>query len=281
MFTGRHVMTVVLLCMAALPLAAQEYTLRGTVVGTGNGTRPVPVAGATIEIAQASKVRTVSDASGKFTLPRIRQGRYTVIATAPGYAPVTVQADLNADQTVFITMASTQAKSFDVSGTILERGSTVAPRPLEGATITLMPGSHTIQSDKGGRFLMKAVPAGPYTLAVTGPKHKQTTARFTLSANQALNITLAIDEAPVPTMHSLSGVVTRRVGSVAIPIAGATVVTSPGGYAVDSDSTGRFSIPALPPDDYTLSVRAAGQKPLQQRVSVPADGDITLVLTEE
>ena len=278
--SGRHILVAVLLLIAAGPLSAQKYTLRGTVIGTGNTPHPVPIVGATIEFAQGAKGRAVSDSSGRFVLPQVKRGKYMLMATAPGFAPVTLQADLVSDQTIFITMASSQAKAYDLSGTIMERGSMVQPRALAGATVTLVPGNYITNAGPDGRFSMKSVPAGPYTLAVTAPSHKPTTARFTLSANQALNITLAIDET-VGVTHLFTGKVVRLVGSVSIPISGATVLVSPGGYSVDADSTGNFSIPGLPPDAYTVVVRAPGQKTLDRRISIPTEGEITLIMENE
>jgi hypothetical protein len=279
--SGRHILVAVLLSIAAVPLSAQKYTLRGTVVGTGNTPHPVPIAGATIEFAQGGKGRAVTDSLGRFALPEMKRGKYVLVATAQGFAPVTLQADLVADQNIFITMASSQAKAYDLTGTIMERGSQVQPRTLAGATVTLVPGNYIASAGNDGRFSLKSVPAGPYTLAVTAPNHKPTTARFTLSANQVLNITLAIDEAPVVITHSLSGKVVRMVGSVSIPIPGATVLVSPGGYSVDADSSGNFSIPGLPPDVYTVVVRAPGEKTLDRRLSIPTEGEITLIMESE
>ncbi len=58
-------------------------------------------------------------------------------------------------------------------------------------------------------------------------------------------------------------------------------MVSPSGYATRSDSTGRFAIPGLPPDSYAVTVRADGQRTLEQRVRVPDEGDVVLFLLNE
>lgn len=272
--------TAMLVTLTTIPLAAQVVTLRGTVAGTGNTPRPVPIAGATIEIGK-TKQRATSDSIGGFVFPRVPKGTYTITASAPGYAPVSMQTELKDDQVIYITLASTQAKAYDVSGTIFERGNQVAQRPLAGATITLMPGNLSTTADKSGRFSIARVPSAAYMMTVSAPGHKSTNARFTLSANQVLNITLAIDESAARAPLTFTGTVVRLAGSVRIPVEGATVMVSPGGYAAASDSTGRFSIPGLPPDTYGVVVRAAGQRLLERWVKLPDESDVTLVLDSE
>src|SRR2546426_4552789 len=70
------------------PAAAQEVTT-GTIEGTVTDPHGAALAGATVTITSAQGSRSVtSDANGRFRLPYLTAGTYSLTATLPGYNSV-------------------------------------------------------------------------------------------------------------------------------------------------------------------------------------------------
>lgn len=88
---------LLLLAAVARPAAAQDaYTIRGTVLGTGQA----PLTGATVAI-RGTQISTVTNASGAYTLQaRLSPGTYTVLATLLGRQTGSAEIALGAERTV-------------------------------------------------------------------------------------------------------------------------------------------------------------------------------------
>lgn len=66
--------------------------------------------------------------------------------------------------------------------------------------------------------------------------------------------------------------------SLDFPVAGASVLITPGGYIYRTDSAGVFNARNIPPGALTLSVRKPGFSPLQSRVNLHVGVDLALDL---
>lgn len=165
-----------------------------TVSGTVKDSSDKAVSGATVELYKDGyKVGepVITDSSGKYTIPDVSTGTYTVKAETTvdgkelnGSADVTVKADsiLNADVTV--------AKGFTVSGTIKSYGSA-----SEAVTVTLTPSSGTplttTVTGNSANYSFPTVPAGTYTLKVEKKGHAPWTESITVdSAAIAKDVTV-------------------------------------------------------------------------------------------
>lgn len=162
-----------------------KYTVAGaavtvkpgtTVSGTVNDSSGKAVSGATVELCKdGTKVGepATTDSSGKYTIPDVSTGTYTVKAKTTvdgkelnGSDDVTVKADsiLNADVTV--------AKGVTVSGTIKSYGSA-----SEAVTVTLTKQGETTptftdtRTGNSATYSFPTVPAGKYTLKVEKKGH--------------------------------------------------------------------------------------------------------------
>lgn len=91
---------LLLLAAVARPAAAQDaYTIRGTVLGTGQA----PLTGATVAI-RGTQISTVTNASGAYTLQaRLSPGTYTILATQLGRQSGSAEIALGAERTVQVS----------------------------------------------------------------------------------------------------------------------------------------------------------------------------------
>jgi hypothetical protein len=111
--------------------------------------------------------RAESDSRGYFSVSKVRQGSWRVVATKPGYAPgeTMVAVDGNGAAEVEIRMTATEGVSFEVA---LESGSmvpTVQAAVLDLAGRQLASGSYSVIE---GRIRISTVPSGPWELVIQG-----------------------------------------------------------------------------------------------------------------
>lgn len=85
--------------LGAAPLSAQTGTVEGRVV---DGASQEPLPGAAVS---AAGYTTVTDAEGRFILPRVPVGRQTVLASRIGYATARQQVDVPAGGSVNLTLS--------------------------------------------------------------------------------------------------------------------------------------------------------------------------------
>ncbi|WP_245158284.1 MULTISPECIES: TonB-dependent receptor [unclassified Brevundimonas] len=102
---------------------AQDYTA-GTLSGTVQSTSGAPVAGAAVSIVsnQQGIVRqATTDASGRFRVPLIPTGGYTVTVNAPGYNSISdnVQVRLGGESGYVFTVASADADATTVADVVV------------------------------------------------------------------------------------------------------------------------------------------------------------------
>ncbi len=92
------VLLAAILCVSAIPLAAQRGTFVGVVRDSATG---LPVPDATVEVLEQGIV-AVTDSGGRFRLERVSAGHFTIRFQRLGYSPGTVGLEFTA--TRFITV---------------------------------------------------------------------------------------------------------------------------------------------------------------------------------
>lgn len=250
----------------ALSLAA-GVALSGQVVDEDG--RPLP--GVSV-VAFPTEVTTRSNALGTFRVGVPSAGAYVLEAhhsdwggavlsvTAPG-VPVVLRLEPHA---------------------VLELHVRSGGQPVEGAQAMLLKGQEASEAkqyaadrttDADGGVRLKGLPAGTYTLEVSGPgADAPTRQEVVLREGASTAVTLAL--APVPA-GALDGVVLDEAGQ---PVASASVRASPGDVASQTDAQGRFRLRGLAEGvEYSVSAEQDGA-PSSPRHAHAGDEGLRLVV---
>jgi hypothetical protein len=246
-----------------------------------------------------SSVTTVSldgaSTKGSFTLRGLpTPARFTLVASADGYASQTLSLSLAAGQELNGVSITLGRSSGDLSGKVL-LSPDGAPAPGVGVEVT--DGRQTIQTatrssgDGVGTWSVSGL-AVPGTYTVTFSRSDLASHTLSVSLDGSGGITPASQGGGVSatgvevTLHSstaqVHGVV-RQVpagGGTAGPVGEATVTLSSGttSYAVTTaslpqSSAGRYRLQGVPPGTYTVSVTIGGTSPTSTILTLAAGDD--------
>ncbi|GAA1836658.1 MFS transporter [Pseudonocardia ailaonensis] len=137
-------------------------TVSGTVLGGPGGGVTVTLIDARGDVAGAA----TTDGAGRYLVPGIPEGSYTLTASAPGVPPVATSVLVGAGAT---THDVTLADRAELRGTV-RAGSTGGP--VAEAVVTLAAGDGAVvasgRTDAAGKFGFAGLAAGSYTLAAAG-----------------------------------------------------------------------------------------------------------------
>ena len=146
-----------------------------------------------------------------------------------------------------------------VSGQVIDSSNRKA---LPSVTLTITPGAQTTSTDASGWFAFGGLAPGTYTL--TASLFGYQFASFTVTLNGSLRLTIKMTS--VSATGTIQG--TAKDAATGNPIAGATVVLSPGGMTAVTDANGGFSLNGVPVGTYTLSASATGYLSSNQVVNL-------------
>ncbi|MEM1057151.1 MAG: TonB-dependent receptor [Bacteroidota bacterium] len=155
-----------LLLLVSIPLSAQTARLAGSVTDAADGTA---LPGVTLTLP-GSERGTVSDLDGRFEITGLAPGTYTLRASSIGYAPLTREVVLRADQTTEISLALAPQTTDLTAVTVVGRAANLvgvagaasegrvgqtelAPRPLlrVGEVLETIPGAVVTQHSGSGK----------------------------------------------------------------------------------------------------------------------------------
>ena len=130
--------------------------------------------------------KAISDAGGYYQFFGVKEGTYSIVATAKGYVSVTYKRDTSPESEFTQIDVSTRIKGIDfrLEPEAVIQGSVVNPerKPVEGVSVAavrketredgsqrLLPVSAT-RTDVEGHFALKGLPSGTYFVCVDGPQ---------------------------------------------------------------------------------------------------------------
>ncbi|WP_028050770.1 carboxypeptidase regulatory-like domain-containing protein [Cellulomonas sp. URHD0024] len=269
-----------------LSLLTGDGSIAGTVSGFSG-----PVGGATVVATTGQvTVETVSltqDAVGSFVLRGLpTPGSYTVVVSADGYAPATLNLTLTAGQQltgVSVVLGRDQAS---LAGQVTVPGGDAA-----GVTVTVTDGAVTAQT-----VTQSTAPAGhwevtglrvPSTYTVTFSRADLESQVLSVGVDGFGNVTSGAPSASQvdATMRaadaSISGVVSQTASpGESVPVGNVTVSVSSGitQRTVTTASTpesqvGRYIVGQLPPGTYTVTFSRPGTRPTSTIVVLSAAQD--------
>jgi C1A family cysteine protease len=217
-----------------IALVQGNFTVSGSVrAGSSSG---AALAGAVVSVAGKS---ATTDAAGAFSVSGVAPGTYQLNATKTGYTTFSSTGfAVTGNQSVIISLTPA---SFTVQGTVASASGTGL---LPGALVTIGDKSATVSSS-GSYSISLSAGSYPVTVSKAGYVTYKNSA-LSLVGAQNLNFTLQ------PVSYTISG----TVKSGGATLAGASVAVA--GKTATSDSNGAFSIAAVTPGTYALSVSKAG-----------------------
>lgn len=269
-----------------LSLLTGDGSIAGTISGFSG-----PVGGATVVATTGQvTVETVSltqDAVGSFVLRGLpTPGSYTVVVSADGYSPATLNLTLTAGQQLTGVAVVLGRDEASLSGQVTVTGGDPA-----GVTVTVTDGAVTAQT-----VTQSTSPAGQWE--VTGLRVPSTyTVTFSRADLESQVLSVGVDGfgnvtsgAPSATQvdatmraadASISGVVSQAgTTGVAEPVGNVTVSVSSGvtQRTVTTASTpdskvGQYLVEKLPPGTYTVTFSRAGTRPTSTIVVLSAAQD--------
>ena len=267
----------------------------GSIAGTiTSATGPVPGATVVASFGQnvAQTVSLTEDAVGTFTLRGLQTpGTFTVVVSAPGYAPATLSVNLSEGQ----QLAGLSIPLGKSAGTLAGTVTTPADMSAAGVTVTVAGGSVTRQTvtqsgASQGAWQISNLPLpSTYTVTFARADLESQVTSVTIDANGVVSTgTSAVTSIDV-SMRKSTGRITGTVTQTAFgtgasePAANVQVTATSGAatFAVTSASTpagsrGGFVLENLPPGTYTVTFSRKGTRSMSSIVTVAAGQHVTL-----
>jgi spore coat protein A len=255
--------------------------LTGTVINPATG---LPVYGATVTATGAGIPAPVTVTTGvtgvyAFALPA---GTYTVTSTATGLGTATGAATVTtaAVAAVNVPLPITTAANGVLTGTITNAATGL---PVAGVIVTVTPvpapvagtPAITAVTDVNGNYSV-AVPPGSYTISTTALGFVNTTTAAPTVVTAGVNAAPANVAVTAGANGTVTGVIIDPV--TGLPVVGAVVTLTPGGFTGVTDATGAYSIMA-PAGTYTVNATALGFTAAPGTAIVAAGGAVAVNVT--
>ena len=256
-------------------VVSKDFPLSPIVTGGGILTGKISnastgiIAGATIT---AGSYSTTSDSLGKYTIPNMTPGTYTVFCSATGFATEAATAIIaeGVTTTVNFTLNPVDISVGILTGKVTDVASAAAI-PNAGITAAGADGQTfgPVLTDSKGEYTFGPVPAQSYTISCSASGYEQKSIVFTVKGGMTNNVNFVLTKI-VYTTGTLYGKVSTTSGS---GIAGASV--SAGSYGATTDAAGNYSISGMTPATYAVTATAAGYNTSTQSATIVAGGTTT------
>lgn len=272
----RSICLVLAVLMLAGPVLSMEahaagYTISGLITTSGSASDTIKV-----ELLQNGTVISEISAAAKKAMYRfddVEPGTYTLRVSKVGHETYTGTVTVsNADVTQDVTLVSTSAGTYTVSGTITSGGSNIAAIVVElykGSTLVT---SVTVTGNST-TYSLNGIAPGEYSLKVTKLDHITHQSTITITnANVVKNVALGQKEFTVSGYITSSGSTTDPV-TVKL-LSGSTLIES----ATLTGNYAGYTFNGIVPGYYTLEVTKAGHKVSSTTISV-SNANVTANVT--
>ncbi len=234
-------------------------TISGTVTDLNNN--PIPWATVTVTGSDFTWSTTAID-NGRYTIPGIPPGEYTVTASAELYQSSSTAARVLENQTITVDFRLTAVHGGSIAGTVYDTGNNCIANAAVDVRCTSysIPLTWSVTTDLNGNYVLISLPLGNYQITASAEGYHNDSKTTTVYENQVSTVNLYL--APVLN-GAISGSVTDVTGK---PIAGATV--SDGARNAATSSDGSYTIYDVPAGQYTVTASATGYESSVQSVTV-------------
>jgi len=226
-----------------------------------------------------------TDAEGRFEIPGLDPGNYTVVARHGDFAPgvvtgVTVDADGRADLTIplaagaAVTGRLVDAEERPLAGRVAAQE--LAGQPMPRSLVELL------RADTGpdGRFRIDKVAPGSYALGAVAPRYSGRRVEAEVSARDTV---IDLGDIALEAGLAIRGRVRTSAGA---PVPDAQITT--GGFDMmrggtfseaRSEADGSFVLAGLMPGPTRVNVRAIGFASVNNKVMLPGGDPVDVILT--
>lgn len=248
-------------------LGGEHGTVEG-VVGLADGASPL---GTLVIVENVSRL-TATDSEGRFSLPGLKPGDYSLVAVKPGYVVARRTAEVIAGATTTLEPLTLAVAGGAVPagppGRIEGRVTVVGGSLQAGVLVTVEGTSLVASTDPDGAFSIAQVPSGTYAVRFQKDQffpYRQTNVVVEPDGEVALEATLR----PIPSSNLFSTIsqvenIGGLRGYVGVPggvsPGGTEVVLDPLGLAAETQADGGYSFPVVPEGIYTISARREGYR---------------------
>ncbi|HJP80417.1 MAG TPA: MFS transporter [Pseudonocardiaceae bacterium] len=242
-----------------VPTVLSGTVLAGTVLGRGGTAAAGAVITVTSPTGQQIQRATVGQ-DGSYVVTGLRPGGYTVIASARGFAPQALSAQVSEDRQA--------RRDFVLDGAGAVGGTVRSARRGPGvpdATVVVTDASGAVvgqtTSTPHGEYRINGVPDGALTVTADARGHQPAAAQVTVNGGPVtVDLVLAAVGGVLGAVRSING----------RPLAGATLtaVDADGRVAatVVADESGRYRLDGLPDGQYTVVANL--YQPLAQPIKI-------------
>ncbi len=248
----------------------------GTITGTVTDavtTNPIEGASVSVFSGQTFIANALTDAMGKYTIPDLEPGQYTVIARAgTTYQTASQGATVIGGMTTTVDFAL-QLNPGAIAGTVTN---TFNGKPIPGTAISVYSNLTVIGSaltDANGSYSIIGLAAGNYTVVANAKDFNIVAVGAVVTAGNTTIVNFALEVTP----GTISGTV--RNAATSMPIPGTAIEVRNGPILIASaitDPNGRYSIPNLEPDIYFVTAIAVGFQ-AQAKIATVSPSQTTIV----
>jgi hypothetical protein len=182
------------------------FTVSGRVTDSSGPAIP----GATVAFYQSGD-KTTTDASGNYSIsmtPSSADGNYTLIASAPGYAPSSITLTILSGAN--ITQNFVLARLGSLTGLVIDAGKTPIT-PIPGATVSI--GTLSAVSDPSGAYTLGELNPGMNTVTVSATGFETAVLAVTIVSGAVTTLNVSLSEASA----ILTGTVTEEDTGMGLP----------------------------------------------------------------
>jgi large repetitive protein len=271
-------LSLILAALAMLLPAHTALAQAGAIQGVVYADRAAVEGASVVLVNETGPVaRTLTNASGEFSFPRVAAGRYRLHAMKEGVGQGAAAVSLRAGQSISVRIAlvSDQRDPGAISGITVN-----ADGAIGGAQVILSRRGTVVaraESSEDGRFGFRNLAPGTYTLQAAKRGVGRGEAEVVVTAGEVSRIRVALRPVVVETGH-IVGLVRTTDGQV---VPGATVVLrdSTGEIArVLTDETGRYGFRNLRPGTYGLTASKRGVGEGSTRANVVAGQSVRAMI---
>ncbi len=213
--------------------------------------------GTTVSIGES---KSLSDINGQYELTGITAGQQTISALRLGYSGYSAVIEIKSGETIFYDIAmSPISQTGAIAGFVTDKDS---GKGLEDTVISL--GSHETQTDQDGKYLLRGIPQGTYTLTAQKAGYQGYSVQVSVTAGEIQR--QDIEMTALPTTGAVQGIVTDETTGNALE----SVLVYIESIDTRTDNEGRYRLTGVESGSRTIVAQKTGYEEYTGTVEIKA-----------